>query len=100
MFQLGEFKKISSNADADVELPAPPESRTLTDKKGFVIFGILMLVLVSTSSDHQKNSKNEIFFLALLLLKIHFAELKMNWNTFLNIKTLSVSLSDLRSGKI
>ncbi|CAH1367069.1 unnamed protein product [Tenebrio molitor] len=43
--QLGEFKKISSNADVDVELPAPPESRTLTDKKGFVIFGILMLVL-------------------------------------------------------
>jgi hypothetical protein len=88
MFQLGEFKKISSNADVDVELPAPPESRTLTDKKGFVIFGILMLVLVSTSSD------------LLLLFKIHFAELKMNWNRFLNIKTLSVSLSDLHSGKI
>jgi hypothetical protein len=62
MFQLGEFKKISSNADADVELPAPPESRTLTDKKGFVIFGILMLVLVSTSSNHQKKfQKRNIF---------------------------------------
>ncbi|KAH0819489.1 hypothetical protein GEV33_003302 [Tenebrio molitor] len=45
--ELGEFKKISSNADADEELPAPPHSRTLTDKKGFVIFGILMLVFVS-----------------------------------------------------
>jgi hypothetical protein len=44
--QLGEFKKISSNADADEELPAPPHSRTLTDKKGFVIFGILMLVFL------------------------------------------------------
>jgi hypothetical protein len=59
MFQLGEFKKISSNADADEELPAPPHSRTLTDKKGFVIFGILMLVFVS--KNHTKENNNNTF---------------------------------------
>ena len=45
MFQLVDFRKLNTSIE-NVEVPARPENRTVTDKKGFVIFGIAILILV------------------------------------------------------
>ncbi|KXZ75648.1 choline transporter-like protein 1 [Tribolium castaneum] len=43
--ELVRFRKLNTSFD-DVDIPARPENRTLTDKKGFVIFGICILLLL------------------------------------------------------
>ena len=45
MFQLIEFRKLNTSIE-NVEVPARPENRSVTDKTGFLIFGISILILV------------------------------------------------------
>ena len=45
MFQLIEFRKLNTTIE-NVEVPARAENRVVTDKKGFVFFGIAILLLV------------------------------------------------------
>ncbi|XP_063925730.1 choline transporter-like protein 1 isoform X2 [Zophobas morio] len=43
--ELIEFRKLNTSIE-NVEVPARPENRIVTDKKGFVIFGISILILI------------------------------------------------------
>ncbi|XP_044269022.1 choline transporter-like protein 1 [Tribolium madens] len=43
--ELIRFRKLNTSFD-DVDIPARPQNRSLTDKKGFVIFGICVLLLL------------------------------------------------------
>ncbi|XP_063925502.1 choline transporter-like protein 1 [Zophobas morio] len=43
--ELVDFRKLNTSIE-NVEVPARPENRTVTDKKGFVIFGIAILILI------------------------------------------------------
>lgn len=45
MFQLVEFRKLNTSIE-NVDVPARPENRIVTDRKGFAIFGVAILILV------------------------------------------------------
>jgi solute carrier family 44 protein 1 (choline transporter-like protein) len=43
--ELVEFRKLNTTTE-NIDIPARPESRTVTDKKGFLIFGLAILILI------------------------------------------------------